>query len=103
MLKASDGGPRRRKFMLCSDVLVYELETGRPEPSTDYPHRKYKAPLKIALRECLILDYGSADSIVIVWPGEKSFVVVAASEKEKQARGGRLDLRPKFVVDRGKV
>lgn len=45
--------------------------TGRrqQDQSADYHNHKYKAPLKILLHECLILDYGSADSIVVVGPG----------------------------------
>ncbi|CAM9631084.1 unnamed protein product, partial [Hapterophycus canaliculatus] len=87
MLKVCNGGPRRYKFVLFSDMLVYGTETMRAKLQRD--HRKYKASLvhrRIPLYECLVLDYGSSDSFVISRPSGKSFVALTVSPKEKQVR-----------------
>lgn len=47
MLKVCNGGPRRYKFVLFSDMLVYGTETMRAKIQRD--HRKYKVLLILGL------------------------------------------------------
>lgn len=46
----------------------------------------FKVHRRIPLYECLVLDYGSSDSFVVAKPSGKSFVAMAVSAEEKQAR-----------------
>eukprot|EP00752_Nemacystus_decipiens_P004215 g3852.t1 len=83
LLKVSNGPPRRYKFVLFSDMLVYGTETIRAKIQRD--HHEYKVHRRIPLCECLVLDYGSSDSFVVVKPSGKSFVAMAVSPEGKQA------------------
>lgn len=47
-------------------------------------NRKYKMHRKLPLQSCLVLDYDSSVAFVVVCPGGKSFVAMAASGDEKQ-------------------
>lgn len=71
-------------FVLFSDMLVYGTETMRAKLRMD--NGKYKAHCRIPLDECLILDYDSSDAFVVARPSGKSFVAMAVSGEEKQAR-----------------
>lgn len=84
LLKVCSGGPRRYKFVLFSDMLVYGTEIMRAKLLMD--HRKYKAHRRVPLRECIVLDYGNNDAFVVARPRGKSFVAMAASAAEKKAR-----------------
>lgn len=86
LLKLCNGGPRRYKFVLFNDTLVYGTETTRVKLLMDSKHRKYKQHQRIPLRECLVKDYDDDIAFVIARPGGKSFVVSTNSAQEKQAR-----------------
>ena len=49
----------------------------------------FKVHRRIPLYECLVFDYGSSDSFAVAKPSGKSFVAMAVSPEEKQARAGR--------------
>lgn len=82
-------------------TLVYGAETTIQKLSMGYHHRKYKAHGKILQQhECLIFDYGSTNSIVMVRYDDRVLLRVAeaASANKKQARNGESDLRPGSVI-----
>lgn len=56
-----------------------------------------KVHRRIPLDECLVLDYGSSDSFVVSRPSGKSFVVMAVSAEEKQARSSSSGAQNKLV------
>ncbi|CAM9348282.1 unnamed protein product, partial [Phaeothamnion confervicola] len=81
--KVCNSGPKRYKFVLFNDMLLYGTETLRGM-LLDKTTRKYKAHKRIPLDRMLVLDYDSATGFVVACPGGKSFVAAASTPREKQ-------------------
>lgn len=62
MLKVCNGGPRKYKFVLFSDMLVYGTETMRAKLQRD--HRKYKASFGRNLSARICVPLVPSDSVL---------------------------------------
>ncbi|CAM9738706.1 unnamed protein product, partial [Chrysoparadoxa australica] len=82
--KVCNNGPKKYKFVLFNDMLLYGTETLRGM-LLDKTIKKYRAHKMIPLEDCMVLDYESSVGFVIANPSGKSFVALAASPAEKQS------------------
>ncbi|KAG5176461.1 hypothetical protein JKP88DRAFT_335179 [Tribonema minus] len=81
--KVCNGGPRKYKFVLFNDMVLYGTETLRGM-LLDKTRQRYKAHKKIPLDECMVLDYDSDVGFVLVNHAGKSFIVLADTARAKQ-------------------